>query len=131
MLDTKFVTRRRALHASRGAMALALLFSVAPSAFAQTEAAGDEAPEAVETMEATSPRTDIVATGSRVVRDGMNAPTPVTVATVEELQAASPGTLSEALNELPQFANSGRPQNAGLGLESGAASTLNLRSPTG
>jgi hypothetical protein len=37
---------------------------------------------------------EIVVTGSRIVRDGYEAPTPVTVMPVEDLKAAAPTTLS-------------------------------------
>jgi outer membrane receptor protein involved in Fe transport len=45
-------------------------------------------------------------TGSRIVRDGYQAPTPVTVATTEQLQRTAPGAIPEGLNQLPQFAGS-------------------------
>lgn len=49
---------------------------------------------------------DIVVTGSRIVRDGYTAPTPVTVATTEDLLKSTPSSVPDALNKLPQFANS-------------------------
>ncbi len=49
---------------------------------------------------------EIVVTGTRIVQDGFEAPTPVTVMTVETLRSASPVTLSDALNQLPQFSGS-------------------------
>lgn len=49
---------------------------------------------------------DIVVTGSRIVRDGYEAPTPVTVATVEDLVKSTPSSIPDALNKLPQFQNS-------------------------
>jgi outer membrane receptor protein involved in Fe transport len=48
----------------------------------------------------------IVVTGTRIVRDGYTAPTPVTVATAEDLVKATPTNLPDALNKLPQFQNS-------------------------
>ena len=48
----------------------------------------------------------IVVTGTRIVRDGFTAPTPVTVATTEDLIKATPTALPDALNKLPQFQNS-------------------------
>jgi outer membrane receptor protein involved in Fe transport len=49
---------------------------------------------------------DIVVTGTRIVRDGYTAPTPVTVATVEDLVKSTPSNIPDALNKLPQFQNS-------------------------
>lgn len=52
---------------------------------------------------------DIIVTGSRIVRDGYTAPTPVTVAPVEELVKSTPTNVPDALNKLPQFQNSSSP----------------------
>lgn len=73
---------------------------------------------------------EIVVTGSRVVTNGNNSPTPVTVVTIAELAATRPTTVFEALLDLPVFANSGGSLAApnGAGGSSGAASVLNLRS---
>ena len=49
---------------------------------------------------------EVVITGSRIVRDGYEAPTPVTVATAQALKAAAPGNLADGLNQLPQFGGS-------------------------
>lgn len=49
---------------------------------------------------------DIVVTGSRIVRNGYSAPTPVTVVSTEQLQRTAPGAIPEGLNQLPQFAGS-------------------------
>lgn len=53
---------------------------------------------------------EVVVTGSRIVRDGYTAPTPVTVATAQDLVAATPTSLADGLNKLPQFANSTSPR---------------------
>jgi outer membrane receptor protein involved in Fe transport len=73
-------------------------------------------------------REELVVTGSRVTRDGYEAPTPVTVASSEQLELAAPSTLSDALNQLPSFRGSSKPQNvsvASTGTNGG--SFLNLR----
>lgn len=54
----------------------------------------------------------IVVTGTRIVRDGYTAPTPVTVATTEDLMKATPSGVADALNKLPQFSNSLSPSKA-------------------
>ena len=46
---------------------------------------------------------EIVVTGSRLVTNGAQAPTPVTVMTSQELVAAEPSSIPDALNDLPVF----------------------------
>src|SRR5258706_1524903 len=46
---------------------------------------------------------EVVVTGSRVITNGNDSPNPVTVVTLEDLQASHPTTVFEALEELPQF----------------------------
>ncbi|MEJ0008833.1 MAG: TonB-dependent receptor plug domain-containing protein [Steroidobacteraceae bacterium] len=71
----------------------------------------------------------VVVTGSRVVTNGANAPTPMTVVSAEQLQAAAPSSIVDALNQLPQLANSSTPQsNNGGTTGTVAQSFLNLRS---
>lgn len=57
---------------------------------------------------------DIVVTGTRITRDGYTAPTPVTVATTEDLVRVTPSSLPDGLNKLPQFANSSSPSRSSL-----------------
>jgi iron complex outermembrane receptor protein len=71
---------------------------------------------------------DIVVTGSRVISNGFSAPSPVTVVSAQQLLTNTPSTIGEALNKLPQFANSIRPTTSQFAPESGAATQLNLRS---
>jgi iron complex outermembrane receptor protein len=75
---------------------------------------------------------DIVVTGSRIISNGNNSPTPLTVASAEALLTNKPGTLHETLNQLPIFAGSrgqtANPSiNGGIGGGNGAAGQLNLR----
>jgi hypothetical protein len=42
----------------------------------------------------------MVVTGSRIVRNGYAAPTPVTVAQAADLQALTPSNIPDALNKL-------------------------------
>ncbi len=75
-------------------------------------------------------RGDIIVTGSRIVRDGYEAPTPVTVATTENLLASTPSNIPDALNKLPQFQNSSSPSRSSHNFANTAAhgNVLNLRS---
>jgi iron complex outermembrane recepter protein len=73
--------------------------------------------------------TEVVVTGSRVIQNGFQAPTPVTVVTAEQLQATAPSTLSDAINQLPVFSNSFKPASTGPGVVSNAGGAyLNARS---
>ena len=77
---------------------------------------------------------EIVVTGSRVIKDGSNSPTPLTTVTTDSLVAASPtGTISDALNNLPIFSGSrnsfSNPGSNATGVQggNGSANVLNLR----
>lgn len=71
----------------------------------------------------------IVVTGSRIITDGSQAPTPVTVVTTDALTETAPSSIADGLNQLPQFAGS-RNQNSGGTFNAGSAplgNYLNLR----
>ena len=86
--------RTRAISILMAGTALAM----SGQAFAQDTVPQDAADEAADSS--------IVVTGTRIVRDGYTAPTPVTVATMEELVKSTPTNIPDALNKLPQFQNS-------------------------
>jgi outer membrane receptor protein involved in Fe transport len=73
---------------------------------------------------------EVEVTGSRVITNGNDSPNPVTVVTLEELQASHPSTVFEALEDLPQFA-SGRGGSlggsTGQGSSNNSIASLNLR----
>lgn len=97
-----------------------LLMASCALAFALPAAAQEQAENTV---------TEMVVTGTRIVRDGYTAPTPVTVAAVEDLQASTPSSLADGLNKLPQFTNSVSPRgNPNLNANSAEhGNLLNLR----
>ena len=70
----------------------------------------------------------IVVSGSRIRSSGFEAPTPVTVSTVETLSLTTPTNLLDAIQEMPQFLNSEN-FNSGskAGIGSGRGQFLNLR----
>ncbi|HVK41306.1 MAG TPA: TonB-dependent receptor plug domain-containing protein, partial [Phenylobacterium sp.] len=71
---------------------------------------------------------EVVVTGSRIVRDGYTAPTPVTVATTEQLQRTAPSSIPDGLNQLPQFTGSKGTQNTGnQATNANSGNYLNLR----
>lgn len=77
---------------------------------------------------ATSELDEVVVTGSRLVVDGTQAPTPVTVVSTEQMQLAAPRTMTEALLQLPVFAGSVSVANQSTGTtSSNGAAHLNLR----
>ena len=87
------------------------------------------AAQAEETAAAEEDR-GIVVTGTRVIRDGYQAPTPLTVLTREDIQNTSPSNnIADFVNQLPSLAGSTRPSNSRLNLSSGQAgiNALNLR----
>lgn len=73
--------------------------------------------------------TEVQITGSRIQRDGMTTPTPVTAVTVDDLSVLAPTTLGAAMTQLPQFSNSSVPEGAPAAGWTGAsgATFLNLR----
>lgn len=72
---------------------------------------------------------DIVVTGTRVISNGNNSPSAVTVVTAAQMTQTSPTNLSDALLKMPEFVGSSSQANtqAGAGAFS-ASSFLNLRS---
>jgi outer membrane receptor protein involved in Fe transport len=73
------------------------------------------------------PSESIVVTGSRVISDAANSPTPLTVISSKQLHDTTPSNLADGLNKLPIFQGSqiiGRP---GDGSQNFSSNTLNLR----
>jgi outer membrane receptor protein involved in Fe transport len=89
------------------------LFAIAGSAAAQTGTAASD---------------EVVVTGSRVIKNGNNSPTPVSVVSVQDMQAVQPTPIADNLNAFPVFAGSrtqfGNPNGGG---GNGAANQLNMR----
>ena len=55
---------------------------------------------------------DVVVTGSRVISDAANSPTPLTIVSTADLLATTPTNIPDGLNKLPVFQGStgvGRP----------------------
>ncbi|MGE4064291.1 MAG: TonB-dependent receptor plug domain-containing protein [Rhodospirillaceae bacterium] len=72
---------------------------------------------------------EIVVTGTRVIRDGYEAPTPLTVVGVEEIEAAAPANIADFVNTLPTLAGSTVAHDTGIQFSGGTAgqNNLNLR----
>ncbi len=98
-----------------GASALALFAVSAGAASAQAPA------EDTANLEA------VVVTGSRIVRDGYEAPTPTTVLGVEELQRKAPVNIADQINQLPALAGSTRNITNNVSGGTIGVNSLNLR----
>ncbi|HEY4030656.1 MAG TPA: TonB-dependent receptor [Caulobacteraceae bacterium] len=70
---------------------------------------------------------EIVVTGSRVIRQGLTSPTPVTSLSANELLTAQPQSLVQGLAELPALADSTTSKSVGALSQYGPGSFLNLR----
>jgi len=78
--------------------------------------AQDAAPPAA-AAEETEHGENILVTGSRIRRDGFEAPTPLTVLSREDIDNSSPtNNIADFVNQLPQLAGSTRPANSRLNL---------------
>ena len=115
-----------------GSALAALSCAIPTSALAQTAPVEEPPVPGVTTEQATDQTPDgtIVVTGSRIVRDGFQAPTPVTVMTQEDIENTSPtNNVADLVNQLPSVAGSIRPANSRLELSNGIAgiNALNLR----
>lgn len=83
---------------------LAAIISSPGLVFAQEAPSSGEA--APVQKEAPVTISDIIVTGSRIVRDGSKAPSPMTVSTAEDLNKVAPTSLIAGLTQLPQFSGS-------------------------
>ncbi|HEX6993381.1 MAG TPA: TonB-dependent receptor [Gammaproteobacteria bacterium] len=70
---------------------------------------------------------EVQVTGTRIQASGMTTPTPVTSVTAEELFTLAPGTMMDALNQLPQFLGNDTPESVAGWTGSAGQSLLNLR----
>lgn len=116
-----------ALHSRRKrSLAVGLSLALFGTAMLTATAAAQETPaeEADEAPVATSLDT-VTVTGSRLIRTDLNAPSPTTVVTREDIQMSGSATIETALNEFPQLA-AGNTSSVNNGGGSGVL-TANLR----
>jgi outer membrane receptor protein involved in Fe transport len=69
----------------------------------------------------------VVVTGSRVITNLTNSPTPITAVSTDELAATSPIDIPDALNKLPVFLGSSAPAATDSAANGAGGNTLNLR----
>jgi iron complex outermembrane receptor protein len=74
-----------------------------------------------------APSEFIVVTGSHVISDTANSPTPVTVISAKQLRDTTPTNLPDGLNKLPIFQGSQTIGRPGDGSQNFSSNTLNLR----
>lgn len=103
--------------ALRTASATAILLATTLAAHAQAQLAA-AAPEVTD---------EIIVTGSRIVRDGYEAPTPVSVVGVEEILSSASANPADFVNSLPAFSNSLGTFSGGMSTGTQGLYTLNLR----
>jgi outer membrane receptor protein involved in Fe transport len=91
----------------------AAFVAMSSGAFAQTaDPAGD---------------TTIVVTGSRIISNVVNSPTPVTIVSTQQLLQTTPTNIPDGLNKLPVFLGSNSERNASSGGGNASGNFLNLR----
>jgi outer membrane receptor protein involved in Fe transport len=105
---------RRAVHA-------AVLMSAAVLSLPRPAGAAEAAEATLE---------EVKVTGTRVVRDGYEAPTPVSVVTAEELESFASTNIADVLKTLPAIVGSTAPETMQVNASSGNSgiNALNLRS---
>src|SRR5690606_32938350 len=105
-----------------------LAIRVAETAAANVDAPAAPQPPPLRSLREYEDLPEVEVTGTRIARDGMTTPTPVAALLRTELDELGPGTLMDALAQLPHFLNNDTPQTQSFGT-SGAvgASYLNLR----
>ncbi|MDT8759590.1 TonB-dependent receptor [Sphingomonas psychrotolerans] len=111
------------------------LAALALASLAALPAAAQTAPSDTATVQEAAPQAEpeedeLVVTGTRIIRDGFQSPTPLTVLTREDIENTSPtNNIADFVNQLPQLAGSTKPGNSRLNLSNGSAgiNALNLR----
>jgi len=111
--------------------------SPAVGAPATTQAISEGAPEPnaespTSTSDAPSSSSDIVVTGSRIIQNGNNSPTPLTVVSTQQLLELQPTSVGAALQNLPVFQgslgqNTGTGGSGANGGPNGSANAPNIR----
>ena len=116
--------------ATTAAMLALTAFSAVAHAADDPLPAVDAAVEAEQPAEPAEAGETILVTGSRIVRNGNDAPTPVSVISTEEIQAEAPANIADFVNTLPSVSGSQTASNNSGSLSNGQSgiSALNLRS---
>jgi outer membrane receptor protein involved in Fe transport len=99
------------------------------SALVLLATAPSHAAEPAQAAATQGPVEEVIVTGTRIVRDGYEAPTPVSVLGAPELEATAVTNVAEAVNRLPAFFGSTitNGNGASYGGNTSGANSLNLR----
>ncbi|HTI66278.1 MAG TPA: TonB-dependent receptor [Caulobacteraceae bacterium] len=92
--------------------------------------AAEQASTPVSTASSASTSSELQAvtvTGSRIVRNGYESPTPVMVAPIDQLEQTTPSSIPDALQKLPEFGNGTNQSSNSNGTTQPQGSFLNLR----
>lgn len=113
---------------SLGALATALLSTPVAAQTAEPQTA-EPTPPSPQTGTPAS-EGEITVTGSRIARDGYDAPTPLTVLNAADIQQTAPANLADFVNDIPSLVGSSTPATSNLSISAGSAgvNALNLRS---
>src|SRR3546814_226065 len=115
----KYMSRSTSI-VSATALTVALLWNLpAQAQDASPAPAGTVAP----------PDAEITVTGTRIQRDGYQAPTPLTVLGAEDIEASAPANIADYVNDIPSLVGSVTPASSNLNISAGTAgvNALNLR----
>jgi iron complex outermembrane recepter protein len=83
--------------------------------------------QAADASDADSDLGEVVVTGSRIVRDGVTAPTPVTIVGTERIERLGATDIGAVLNTLPAFRASSSPQTSNIGPANAGMTQADLR----
>ncbi|MEJ0035359.1 MAG: TonB-dependent receptor [Gammaproteobacteria bacterium] len=105
----------------RAAVALLVASAAIPMIAAADDAADPDA--------ATTDLAEVSVTGSRIVRDGYQAPTPLTVVGGDEIQSSATTSVADYVNTIPSFAGSRMPTATNSSMSGGSSgmNSVNLR----
>lgn len=106
-----------------------VLIALGLSGAAVAQEAGDQPPTQDPAAKGETDISEIVVTGTRVVRNGYDAPTPTTIVGAAEIAAQAPANIADFVNELPSLAGSTTPRGNIASISTGLAglNALNLR----
>lgn len=125
-LGGKSRSSRAVLLGTAAILAVSMISSIA---HAQDAPQSEEPVPITPSSDADAAGPDITVTGSRIVRDGYDAPTPVSVISAKELKSEAPANISDFVNTLPAVRGSGTAASSNGSLSNGAAgiNSVNLR----
>src|SRR3546814_17051398 len=75
------------------------------------------------------PDAEITVTGTRIQRDGYQAPTPLTVLGAEDIEASAPANIADYVKDIPSLVGSVTPASLNLNISAGHAG-VNAPNPT-